>query len=423
MDTILIQLLLIPFFILLNGFFAGAELALLSAKRQALLEKKRQGSKNARAALSFKDAPERFLPTVQVGITIVGSVASTIGGATLVTAFEEMAAPHMGAQAARFLGIVLVVGAISFFMLVIGELAPKNIALKHPEQYSLVLGRPMALLEKAVYPLVRLLDLATAFVLAPFGGKATSLSHVSREELRHVLLEGHQQGLYTSMERAIITGAIDLVNRTVKEGTTPRHELAMAPPTVTLGELRTLIVKASAPYTVLYDESSDQVHGLLGWEDLFKGDPEDPAIRHSRRLVYVPESAPLPKAMEQLQKSGLQAGLVVNEYGEFEGLLALSTIWQRQLLTFGESDSGYPGIEPIEGGWLIRGDIALTALRERLALPIEDNIFYTTMGGFVLEALGRLPQPGDHFSLYGYSFTVRSMEGRRVHEVDVRRVA
>lgn len=419
--TIFLQILLIPFFILLNGFFAGAELAMLSAKRQALLEKKRQGSKSAQAALSFKDAPERFLPTVQIGITIVGTIASTIGGATLVTAFEQMAAPHVGIQMARVLGIVLVVGVISYFMLVVGELAPKNIALRNPDQYALVLGRPMALLEKAVYPLVRLLDISTTFVLKPFGGKVTSLTNVSREELRHVLLEGHQQGIYTSMERAIITGAIDLVNRTVKEATTPRHELAMAPPSVTVGELRTIIMASSVPYTVLYDEATDQVHGLLGWEDIFQNPAEDSALRYSHRLVYVPESAPLPKAMEQLQQFGLQAGLVVNEYGEFEGLLALTTLWQRQLLTFGQTESGYPGIDPIEGGWMIRGDIALNALRERLALPIEDNVFFTTMGGFVLEALGRLPQEGDQFDLYGYRFTVRGMEGRRVHQVEVRR--
>jgi putative hemolysin len=414
-----LEVFLIPIFIVLNGFFAGAEIAIISASRGVLAERSRAGSRRATLALRLKDSPERFLPTVQIGITIVGASASAIGGMTLVGEFSQMFAPYMGPRSAGTLALLLVVGSISYLTLVIGELAPKNIAIKYSEQYAMALAVPMSILERLVSPVVRVLDVSTGIVLAPFGGKATEFDRVSRDELRHIILEGHRQGIYSATERALLASAIELINRTVKESTIPRHEVSTARPEATLGELREAVVGSPIPYVVLYDSQSDLVHGLVDWRDIFRGDPNDRALPLSQRVVYVPESAPLPKAIEQLQTARVHVGVVVNEYGEFEGLLSLTSLMQRQILAFTMPHGGHLGIRAVPGGWLVKGDVPLAVLREQLALPLEDNVFYTTLGGFVLEVVGHLPSVGDTFDLYGYRFTVRKMAGRRVDDVEI----
>ncbi len=418
-----LEVLLIPVFILLNGFFAGAELAIISAGRGRLQERSKAGSRRAQMALRLKDSPDRFLPTVQIGITLVGSASSAIGGMTLVGMLAPNLTPHLGPRAGEAVALFLVVGAISYLTLVIGELAPKNLALRFSERYALLLAWPMSLLEKVFLPLVRILDLSTSAVLAPFGGKATEFDRVSRDELRSIIMEGHRQGIYSATERALLSSAIELINRTVKEATIPRHEVTTARPDARLGELRELVVNSAVPYVVLYDRRSDTVHGLLDWRDIHRAGAEEPALPYSQRVIYVPESAPLPKAIEQLQTARVMAAVVVNEYGEFEGLLPLTTILQRQILHFALPEGTHPGIKTVPDGWLVRGDVPLLVLREQLALPLEDTVFYTTLGGFVLEALGRLPQVGDTFTLYGYRFTVRKMDQRRVAQVELTRAA
>ena len=414
------QLALIPVFILLNGFFAGAELAILTAGRTTLAEMAAKGSRRAEIALSLKDAPERFLPTIQIGITVVGSLASAIGGLTLVAWLELHFAPYVGARLSEPLALVAVVGAISYFSLILGELAPKNLALKYPVAYALVVAYPVHWLERAAMPAVHLLDLSTSFVLAPFGGKLSGASRISREELRNVLLEGHRQGIYSTTERALVHRAIDLINCTVADAAIPRVDTLRAFPGATVGELRGLIAKAPVPYVVLYDPKSDQVHGIVGWREVFTGEPHL-APQVVQRTIYVPESAPLPQALDQMQSANVEAAIVVNEYGEFEGLLPLMHVLQRQILSFSLPQSGHPGISPVSNGWMIQGATPLAALREHLALPLEDSVFYTTMGGFVLEAMGRLPVVGDAFELYGYKFIVERMARTRVDEVKIER--
>jgi putative hemolysin len=415
-----VQLALIPFFILLNGFFSGAELAVLSASRPRLADAAAKGSRTAAIALRLKDTPDRFLPTIQIGITIVGSLASAIGGLQLVERIEPYLITVVG-DFAGALALLIVVGAISYLTLVFGELAPKNLALKYPEAYATAVAAPIRFLESAALPAVRLLDWSTALVLIPFGGKLTGASRVGRDELRNVLLEAYRQGTYSDTERALLHRVIEMMNLTVADVALPRVETVTALPNATVAQVRELLVDAPGGYVVLYDPGHDMVHGILGWREVLQGAPDVPAVQKAQRWVYVPESAFLPQAIDQMQAAATEVAVVVNEYGEFEGVLPLISVFQRQVLAFTRAKQGFPGIKPIEGGWLIKGNTALAMLREHLALPLEDSVFFTTLGGFVLEGIGRLPAVGDTFELYGYRFTVRAMDRNRVDEVEVTR--
>jgi putative hemolysin len=416
-----VELALIPISILLNGFFAGAEIALLSAARPALSALAARGSRAAEAALRLKDRPEAFLPTVQVGITLAGSLASAIGGLNIVSRLMPRFAPYLGPSGAEIAALALVVGAISVLTLVVGELAPKHLALKYPESYAVVAALPLQGLERIAWPIVRLLDLAAAALLWPVGGRRKGGARVTRDELRSVLTEGHRQGAYSEVERVLIDRVIGLLNETVGEAALPR----VATPTVGPGagwpEVRRQLLASQSALVVVYDPASDQVFGVLGWRDAF-GDPAGAPAACARKVIYVPESAPLPQALEQMQAAGAEAAAVVNEYGEFEGFLTASMAFQRHVLAFALPQRAHPDIRPLANGWRIRGGTTLAILREQLALPLEDSVFYTTLGGFVLEGLGRVPAPGDTFDVYGYRFTVEAMDRNRIDTVAVTRL-
>lgn len=418
----IIELALIPFFILLNGFFAGAELAIITANRGKLTELSAKGSRSAATVLRLKDNPDRFLPTIQIGITLVGSLTSAIGGMRLVGWLEAYLTPHIGPSADQPVALIVVVGAISYLSLVVGELAPKNLALRIPERFSLVAARPLDLLEEAALPIVRVLDWSTGVVLAPFGGRARGGTKVSREELRNVLFEGYRQGTYSTIERSLLQRVIELMNATVADAAIPRTEAATAPPNATLGDLQSGSFRAPGGYVVLYEPAGDHVHGVLGWREIHAGPPDRPAIEVALKTIFVPESAPLPQAIDQMQAGAAEVAVVVNEYGEFEGVLGLSMLFQRQVLTFALPPEAHPGIQPIERGWRIKGIVPLAVLRERFALPLEDSVFYTTLGGFVLEAFGRLPEVGETFELFGYRFKVEKMDRTRIDEVAIQRL-
>lgn len=418
----LIELALLPFFIVINGFFSGAELAIITANRGKLTELSAQGSRSAATVLRLKDHPDRFLPTIQIGITLVGTLTSAIGGMRLVGWLEGHLTPLIGERADQPVALIVVVGAISFLSLVVGELAPKNLALRVPERFALIAARPLDVLEEAALPVVRVLDWATALVLAPFGGRARGGTKVSREELRNVLFEGYRQGTYSQIERTLLQRVIELMNATVADAALPRTEVVTAPPTATLGQLQGGAARAPGGFVVLYEPAGDHVHGVLGWREVYAGPSERPAREAALKTLFVPESAPLPQAIDQMQSAGAEVAIVVNEYGEFEGLLGLSTLFQRQVLTFALPPEAHPGIQPIERGWRIKGTVPLAVLRERFALPLEDSLFYATLGGFVLEAFGRLPHVGESFELFGYRFSVEKMERTRVDEVAVERL-
>lgn len=418
----LIELALIPLFILLNGFFSGAELAIITANRGKMTELAAAGSRSAATVLRLKDNPDRFLPTIQIGITIAGTLTSAIGGMQLVGRLESYLTPLIGERADQPVALVIVVGAISFLSLVAGELAPKNLALRMPERFALIAARPLDVLEEAALPAVRVLDAATAVLLAPFGGRARGGTRVTREELRNVLFEGYRQGTYSSIERTLLQRVIELMNATVADAALPRTEVTTAPPTATLGELQAASFKAPGGYVVLYEPAGDHVHGVLGWREVHAGPPERPAREAALKSIFVPESAPLPQAIDQMQVGGAEVAIVVNEYGEFEGLLGLSMLFQRQVLTFALPPEAHPDIQLIEQGWRVKGAVPLAVLRERFALPLEDSVFYTTLGGFVLEAFGRLPEVGETFELFGYRFRVEKMERTRVDEVAIQRL-
>ncbi|MDT8306022.1 MAG: hemolysin family protein [Anaerolineae bacterium] len=428
MSNVTFEITVVLLLILLNGLFAMAEIAVVSARRVRLQQMAVRGDKGAQVALQLAEAPNRFLSTVQVGITLVGILAGAFGGARIAQPLGDWLAqaPWLGRYADE-ISLFLVVGLITFFSVVIGELVPKRIALGSAEQIAARLARPMNSLSVIATPIVRLLSLATDGVLKLLGIQASSEAAVTEEEIRILVEQGARAGIIEAAERDMVESVFRLNDRPLEAMMTPRPEIVWldinAPDEV---NRRILEEEPFSRYPVC-DGGLDNVLGIVRAKDLLascmeRGPSAEPLDLRAALLepLYFPETMRALRVLEPFKQSGNHLAFVVDEYGGIDGVVTLIDILEAIVGDIPTEDEIVepPVVQRDDGSWLIDG---LLTLDEFEALfPVQrfpDEGTYQTLGGFVVYMVGRLPVTGDGFEWAGYRFEVVDMDGHRVDKV------
>jgi putative hemolysin len=421
--TTALLLLLIIFLALLNGLFAMGEMALVSARRArlAVLEgKKVRGAKTAR---ELADDPQRFLPTVQVGVTLVGILSGTFGGARIASAIQPMVAriPYIG-PAAEGVSLALVVIFITFVTLVLGELVPKRLALRAPELMAVRLAPAVYWLARVSGPVVWLLGKSSDFVLRAIGQGASTKQTVTEEELKALLAEGTQAGVLETGERDMIERVLRLAEP-VRAIMTPRTELVWIDRTDPRRDIAATLKAAPHSRFVVCDGSIDNVVGVVQAKDMLDRilDGKDLSISAAlRQPMVVPDTVSALDALERLKSDALGLALVMDEYGSFEGVVTAADVLEAIIGDLAEPGYGTPSqaAEQIAGEMMMDGMTPVDELKARLLLPdLPAEGSYHTLAGLILALLRRVPHAGDRIVFGGWLFEVLEMDGRRVVKV------
>jgi putative hemolysin len=426
MPAIGFELFVILLLILANGVFAMAEMALVSARKARLLEWAEAGNTRARAALELAQNPGEFLSTVQIGITLVGILAGAFGGARLAEPLADALRPLPGlGPYSETLSLGLVVGGIAYLSLVLGELVPKQLALTNPERLAAVLASPMRLVSRLASPAVRLLSRSTAAVLRLFRVHPVPEPPVTEGEIRHMMQQGAQAGVFEAAEHEMVQGVFRLGDRRIGALMTPRTDIVCLDLDDPPEELRRCILETVHSWLPVGRGDLDDLVGVARAKDLLvplltgQSEALEALIRPP---VVVPESLPALGVLERFRQAGLHLALVVDEYGGVQGLV--TPIDLLEALVGDLPDAGMPA-EPAavrrdDGSWLVDGMLPADELKALLpigALPGEGTGAYQTVSGLVMQQLGRIPSTGDHFAWGGFRFEVVDMDGHRVDKV------
>ena len=412
--------------IFLNGFFAAAEIALVSA-RVSRLKALRAPSRGVTTALRLKESPDTFLATVQIGITLVGTLASAVGGATGVEALTPVLATLGLGQAARPLALTLVVLAITYASLVIGELAPKALALRDPERLAARVARPILWLSQVSGGIVTVLTASTSLILRLLGlGRPSASPFVSEEEVRYLVREGAAAGVFEKTEEELVHNVFKFADKTVREVMAPRPRIrgldAGTPPADVSRALATI----GHSRVVVYEHDIIHPVGVLFMKDVFRAMAEERPIVLSELLrppLFVPEATKFSAVLRQFQQLREQLALVVDEYGTVVGLITVEDIVEEIVGEIGQR--GEPAAPAAvtrlpDGSWLVDGLDPVDAL-QAAGIPIEPSPDYTTAAGFVMNALGAVPSAGAAVSRGGYRWTVVETDGVRIRRIKIAR--
>lgn len=422
--SVALEILIILVLVLVNGLFAMSELAIVSARRSRLQAEQRRGSDGAAAALALADDPQRFLPTVQVGITMVGVLAGAFGGARLGAKLGEVLATIPGmAPYADELAFALVVLLITYLSLILGELVPKQLALRNPERIASLVARPLSGLARVSGPVVWLLGRSSALVLRALGATRSVDQGVTEEEVKAVVAEGAQAGALETEERHMIERVLRLADKPVRALMTPRPEVAWIDQADTPEMVAERLREETVTRFVVSDGRVDNVVGLVIAKDLLdqllRGETLSLAAA-LRQPMVLPDTLSALDAMERLKGDRLGLALVMDEYGSFEGVVTASDLLEAII---GELEPSPPpgdagAVTRHDGSLLLDGMLPSDELRARLDLPqLPAAGTYHTVAGLMLALLKRVPKEGDRIAWAGWRFEIVDMDGRRVDKV------
>ncbi len=408
----------------LNGVFAMSELAIVSARKPRLEAMARRGRSGARIAIELGADPGRFLSTVQIGITLIGIIAGAYSGASLGgPTGERIALLGVATETAAALGFAIVIGITTFLSLVIGELVPKQFALRAPEPIAATMALPMVWLAKATAPLVWLLDQSSALIFRLLRMNRESESHVTAEELHLIVAEASKSGVIEESERAIISGVVRLADRPVREVMTPRTEVNWidvdADHDALLAVLRTL------PHSrmLVAEGTVDKVVGVVQARDIVAKlvDGVDIDLRAlMKQAPIVPDQVDAMDALEALRRADVPMAMVHDEYGHLEGIVTPADLLAAiagDFVSDQDDDSDPPLFEREDGSLLVSGWLPADTLAEKIGLTLPEDRDYATVAGLALAEFKRLPSVGDHFVLGGYRFEIVDMDGRKIDKL------
>lgn len=422
---------LILLLILLNGVFAMSEMALVSARKVRLQQLAENGRRGAAKALELAEQPTRFLSTVQVGITSIGILSGALGEDAIAKPLLPylQAVPQL-APYAEELALAATVVAITYLSLIVGELVPKRLALNFPERIAAWIARPMYGLSLLALPAVKLLSWSCDLVLWLLRVKPKPQPTVTEEEIKILLEQGAEEGVFEEAEQQFMENILRLDDRKVGAIMTPRKDIVYLDLRDSFAENRQCILDHSHWVLPLCDNGLEQVIGFVKTKDLLDrvlldGPPHLRAI--AIPALYVPESLSLMELLERFRDTRLHTALVVDEYGEIEGLVALSDVLEAIVghLPGGGSADRPEIVQRSDGSWLVDGMLDIDRLKEHFGikeLPEERRGEFHTLGGFVMLHLGRVPKATDSFDFAGLRLEVVDMDGNRVDKVLVSRL-
>lgn len=416
------DLIFIAFLILANGFFAASEMAIVSSRQTKLQTKADDGDRRALTALRMREQPAEFLATVQVGITLVGTLASAVGGVE--------AARWLGPQIARIpmlvpyaeqIALGIVVMMISFASLLFGELVPKRLSLRNPERLAMSVVGFLEFLARMLKIPIRLLMISADSVMRLFGDDTPTDELTSPEEIESLVRRSAAEGMILPIQERMIERVFDYADRSTRDEMTPRREIIFFKTETTIKQVLEIAKTHGFSRYPIIREDRDHILGYVHIKDLIWAEPDDQLTDHLRPVVYIPEGVSLPQAFTTLTRAGQQMAIILDEYGGTEGLITLENILE---VIVGEIEDEHSPVADVseqegEGEWLLVGSETASDVGDLLGIEFDPRGAYRTIGGFIIAELGTFPKEGDSVTYGGYRFVVEEMERFQVMSVRV----
>jgi putative hemolysin len=427
MTGLSLEIILIVALLLANGLFAMAEMAVVASRKARLKNMVDEGSAGAKLALALANSPGRFLSTVQVGITFVGVLASAIGGASIADRLGEIfekipaIAPY-----ANVLSLTIVVAAITYLSVIIGELVPKRIALNNPERIASTLARPMHSLARLLSPLVNLLSFSSDSLMAALGIRKPKEAVVSEEEVRVLIDEGLSAGIFKKAEKEMVEGVFELDEQSAGDLMTPRARMIWLSLDDTDEENWRRIAGSGHSHFPVYQETRDNVVGMVSVKSLWANLSLAGRVE-LRALVtpplYVPTTMPAGKLIEAFKKSAKHISLVVDEFGGLQGLVTLNDVMMAIVGNLPEREQRHEPKAQLrqDGTWVVDAMLDIDDVKKSLGidedLPGEETNRFSTLGGFILHQLGHIPRETEKFLWDRFEFEIIDMDRQRIDKV------
>ena len=423
-------LITILFLIILNGFFSLSEMAIVSSNKPILRAMSRRGNKGADDVLKLLENQGKFLSTIQVGITAVGTLAAAYGGATVAASLEALInkIPFLD-NCAEGIAITIVVFAITYFSVVIGELIPKRIALRNPENISILVARPMISISHIFFPLVRIFDLSAEIVMKFFGIFTTTEDKVTEADLRAIISEGAESGVIEKSEHEMMQRIFRLDNRDAKSIMTHISEVTLIKTADSIDEIRRKIREAGHSKYPVIDSETQKIIGVAQTKELLSGVMllnEIDIKNHLKEVHFISENTNCLKLLEMFKSASIHLAVVIDEYGEVEGIVTDSDVFEAivGLLPANYDEKDFVMIRKRDDdSWVVDG---MTPIDEiHILIGIEEiNVEggFDTIAGFLLDHLNKVPQEGDKVIKYGYSFEIIDMDGMRVDKILIKNI-
>ncbi len=424
-----LDVILILALILLNGVLAMSELAIVSSRDARLRAMARSGSRGAQCALDLAAEPGRFLSTVQSGITLISIINGAFSGASLgQPAADRLQLLGLSEGTAHTLGYGIVIVLITFVSLVIGEIVPKQVALRSPEPIAAIIAKPMKWLSRITAPFVWLLDRSSLLIFKLFGLDRESKNQVTAEELHLVVAEAQTAGVLEESERAIISGIVRLADRPVREVMTPRTEIDWIDVGASPEEIREALLESPHTRIPVAAGSVENIVGVIQVRDvvaaLLENRPLD--LEHlCRAAPVIPDLMDAMDALAVLRHAEVPLALVNDEYGHLDGIVTPGSILAALAGTFAhdiEQGEEPPIVERDDGSWLISGAASADLLGDRLGIAMPSDRDFSTVAGFALSVLKHLPETGEKFRHDGWLFEIVDMDGRKIDKLIASRV-
>jgi putative hemolysin len=419
-----LDVLIILALILVNGVLAMSELAIVSSREARLKAMAKAGSSGAQCALDLASDPGRFLSTVQSGITLISVIAGAFSGASLGEPMaERIQRLGLDPDTAHTVGFGVVIFLTTFATLVIGEIVPKQVALRSPEPIAVVMSRPMLWLSKITAPFVWLLNKSSSLIFRALGLDKESKNQVTAEELHLVVAEAQTAGVLEEDERAMISGIVRLADRPVREVMTPRTEVDWIDVGLDPDELHQALLDTPHNRLPVAQGSIENIVGVIQTRDvlacMLEGKPID-LNRLCRTAPVIPDLMDAMDALAVLRSADVPLALVHDEYGHLEGIVTPGSILAALAGTFAhdvEQGEEPPLVEREDGSWLVSGAASADLLSDRLGIRMPDDRDYSTVAGFALSVLKHLPETGESFKHDGWSFEIVDMDGRKIDKL------
>jgi putative hemolysin len=426
MSAIIIEIVIIFLLLLANGVFAMTEIAVVSANKGRLRRLAAQGNSRAQTAIELAESPNRFLATVQIGITLVGILAGAFGGATIAEKIRgALQTVSFLAPYGEAIGLTIVVVLITYFSLVLGELVPKRFGLANPEGIAMSVARPMHRLSIIAGPLVKFLGISTEWLLRLLGFKPEKEHTVSEEEVKILMQEGVRAGAFNRVESQMVESVLELDRIPVREIMTPRPKIIWVNRGDPHESVWHKIVVSGHSFFPVYEGNRDHVVGVVSVKAIYANLAAGVGVRVSDLMIkplIVPVTQVVMQLLESLKQSGQHLALVADEFGGIVGLVTLKDVMEAIV---GEFPSQEERAKPAawkreDGSWLIDAMLEIEKLES--ALPgvrfgDDESRDYQTLAGFVVKHLGHLPKEGETFETQGYVFEILDMDSHRVDKV------
>ena len=430
MEGLFLEVFLIALLILLNGYLAGTEIAVVTARKSTIKQMAERGERNAKIFLKLKEEPDRFLATIQIGITTVGVLASAVGGAAAVKVIKPalQAIPvkiiSIGAEP---IAIGIIVVAITYFTVIFGELVPKSIALMHPETIGLWTARTIDAFSRMTTIFVKILTFSTSIVLKPFGEKPfTERAYITEEEVKMLIKEGRKHGVFEPTEEKILQSVFEFTDMSVKEVMVSDTQMVMIQIDKSAQEIFSLIEEEQFSRYPVFGREPNDIRGILYAKDFLTTLAKTGQV-DIRKIIkppyFIPETMKISLLLREMQKKRIHMALVVNEYGGISGLVSLEDLIEEIVGEIrDEYDTESPVIQLPNGTMVIDASISLRDLKEDHQISIPESPEYETLGGFLMTALQKIPQSGDVVEIEEKRIKIVEMVGQRIAKVKLEKL-